>query len=95
MIHAPQCNRFKVGFTSSTLEDRVRGLQSPCELIVLDSFQGRRRDEYNIHKVLSAYHWRGEWYEDVVLGLACSLFKAHHAAKAFIQGLDKQDLERL
>lgn len=64
-ILAEELNRVKIGYTSSSVDERYASLQisSPCELKILYFTHGNMKREKHFHNLFAEYHIRGEWFE--------------------------------
>ena len=65
-IQSSRGGPIKIGWTSASVEDRLRSLQTsaPDKLVVLATAAGSRLDEKELHRELSSYRMRGEWFAD-------------------------------
>jgi hypothetical protein len=65
----------KIG-RAKDLAKRIAGLETgrPDKLVLLGAFSGSRQDELDVHRLLSDYREKGEWFRDDPLVLAAAEF---------------------
>ena len=58
--------RYKVGITTKKAAERIKQIEnaSGTELILINTFEGSRKNEKKLHEYLEAYKLKGEWYKD-------------------------------
>ena len=65
LLHAEDTKRYKIGTTSSTVERRLKELQTGCpfKLRPVKSVVGGLSQESKIHDKFKEYRKQGEWFE--------------------------------
>ena len=64
-VRAAGTNWYKIGFTRGALTDRIRSLSHgwPVGIEVVDTTEGDVTLERRLHKYLSLYRMKGEWFQ--------------------------------
>ena len=57
-------NRYKIGYTTSAVEQRIKSLQTgnPLKIELLGTMPGTLKDERMLHAKYHAYRVEGEWF---------------------------------
>tara|TARA_R100001594_G_scaffold132161_1_gene172215 strand:- start:2132 stop:2629 length:498 start_codon:yes stop_codon:yes gene_type:complete len=65
LIRAEETNLYKIGYTASSTESRVKTLQTGCphKLFLVGEALGSLEKEKWLHKTFKKYRKQGEWFE--------------------------------
>ena len=66
LVYDKYFKRYKVGFTQKKASERMQQIQnaSGTELVLINTFEGCRKNEKKLHEYLKKYKLKGEWYKD-------------------------------
>ena len=66
LVYDKYFKRYKVGFTQKKASERMQQIQnaSGTELVLINTFEGSRKNEKKLHEYLKKYRLKGEWYKD-------------------------------
>ena len=66
LVYDKYFKRYKVGFTQKKASERMQQIQnaSGTELVLINTFEGSRKNEKKLHEYLKKYRIKGEWYKD-------------------------------
>ena len=65
LVRAEETNLYKIGYTSSTAESRIKTMQTGCphKLSIVLEVDGSVQKEKKLHKTFSKNQKQGEWFE--------------------------------